>query len=299
MDIVPFGGWSRNARLTCNDSELIVTLEVGPRIISYGPRGGPNLFLVDPTTAGQTGGEEFKSYGGHRLWIAPEEAKRTFRPDNEPVESSELDGYHIFTSPVDEFHTQKQMLIKPEPENDRFVVVHRIYNHSPYHLEMAAWAPTQCKTGTILFPQPEFIAHASRVLPARPLVMWHYTDLSDPRWTWGPKVARLRHDPAMNPQKIGAAIDQGYAALFQEGVVFLKRFDFDPDATYPDFGCNFEAFTRQDMIEIETLGPMEFVAPDDFTEHVEAWYLIPGVALPDDEDECADWLARLADERPY
>ena len=298
MEIVPFAGWERNARLVCNDTELIVTLEVGPRVISYGPVGGPNLFVVHADTAGRTGDPTFNGYGGHRLWIAPEEEKRTFRPDNGPVEVSEEDGFFVFTSAVDEYHTQKQILIRPEPEEDRFVLVHRIYNHSPYHLELAAWAPTQCSGGVVLFPQSPFVPHTERVLPARPLVMWNYTKLGDPRWTWGDKVARLRHDPNLGPQKIGAFVEQGYAACINQGHVFLKRFDADPDATYADFGCNFEAFTRQDMLEIESLAPMEFVAPDDYTEHVETWYLIPNQTVPEDDDACADWLADLAATRP-
>jgi hypothetical protein len=298
VEIVPFGGWARNARIVCKDVELIVTLDVGPRIISYGPVGGPNLFFVNPETLGKTGGDDFHGYGGHRLWIAPEEEERTFRPDNGPVELSEADGFFIFTSPTDKYHTQKQLLIRPEPKQDRFVIRHRIYNHSPYHLELAPWAPTQCSGGEILFPQAEFIAHEEHVLPARPLVMWHYTRLGDPRWTWGDKIVRLRHHPEMAAQKIGALVDQGYAACVNHGHVFLKRFAWHAEETYPDFGCNFEAFTRHDMIEIESLGPMELVPPDDYVEHQETWYLIQNQSVPEKDADCALWLGMLAATRP-
>lgn len=298
MEIVPFAGWERNARLVCNDVEMIVTLDVGPRIISYGAVGGPNLFLVDPNAAGKTGGSEFVGYGGHRLWIAPEEPKRTFRPDNGPVEVTEEDGFYVFTTAIDEYHIVKQMRIRPEPENDRFLVVHRLYNHTPYDIDLAAWAPTQCSGGEVIFPQAPFIPHTEHVLPARPLVLWHYTKIGDPRWTWGDRVVRLRHDANLGPQKVGALLQQGYAACVNQGYVFLKRFDFDPDAIYPDFMCNFETFTRQDMLEIESLGPSEIVPPGEWTEHQETWYLIPNQSAPADDGECADWLAALAEDRP-
>jgi len=298
MEIVPFAGWKRNARLVCNDVEMIVTLEVGPRVISYGPVGGPNLFVVDEAAAGRTGDPHFQGYGGHRLWIAPEEEKRTLRPDNDPVELSEEDGFYVFTSPKDEYHTQKEILIRPEPENDRFVLLHRIYNHSPYHLDLAAWTPTQCSGGEVIFPQAPFASHAEDLLPARPLVMWSYTKLGDPRWTWGDQVVRLRHDPNMSSQKIGSLVKQGYAACVNQGYVYLKRFDYDPDASYPDYDSNFETFTRQDMLEIETLGPMEIVAPGDFIEHQETWYLVPNQVAPSGDAECAAWLENLASTRP-
>ncbi|AIE87619.1 hypothetical protein [Fimbriimonas ginsengisoli] len=297
MEIVAFSGWERNARLVCNDVEMIVTLEVGPRVISYGPVGGPNLFFVNPDDAGKKRGDKFRGYGGHRLWIAPEEELRTFRPDNDPVEVTEEDGFYVFTSPPDEYHTQKEIRIRPEPENDRFVLMHRIYNHSGYPLEFAAWAPTQCSGGVVLFPQAPFVPHSEDVLPGRPLVMWRYTRLGDPRWTWGDQVARLRHDPNLGPTKIGSLVEQGYAACVNEGHVFLKRFGCDPDASYPDFECNFETFTRQDMLEIESLGPMEFVYPGEFAEHQETWYLIPNQTVPEDDYECAKWLEGLAEGR--
>jgi hypothetical protein len=298
MEIVPFGGWERNARLVCNDTEMIVTLEVGPRVISFGPVGGPNLFLVTPEDAGKTGGDQFRGYGGHRLWIAPEEEKRTLRPDNEPVDLTEEDGFFVFTSKPDEYHTQKQIRIRPEPEHDRFVLVHRVYNLSPYHLEYAAWTPTQCSGGEVIFPQAKFIPHTEHVLPARPLVMWNYTRLGDPRWTWGDEVVRLRHDPNRGPQKIGTLVDQGYAACVNHGHVFLKRFMYEPDAAYPDFECNFETFTRQDMLEIESLGPMEIVGPGEYAEHQETWYLVPNQTPPSGDADCARWLADLAAARP-
>jgi hypothetical protein len=188
---------------------MIVTLEVGPRVIFFGFKGGPNMFAVHASDAGTSGSDEFVGYGGHRLWIAPEEHLRTLRPDNGPVEYT-MDGeVHVFTSASDEFHIQKQIRIKSEPNKNRFVLTHRIYNHGAYPVELAAWTPTQCAGGVILFPQAPFQSHAENLLPTRPLVMWAYTKLQDPRWTWGDQVVRLRHDANLGSQKIGTLIQQG------------------------------------------------------------------------------------------
>jgi len=298
MDLVPFGGWQRNARIACNDVEMIVTLEVGPRVISFGFKDGPNMFAVHQSDAGKTGDDHFCSFGGHRLWIAPEEPLRTLQPDNDPVEYT-MDGeYHVFTSPPDKYHTQKQIRIKSEPAKHRFVIVHRIYNHGAYPIELSAWAPTQCAGGVVLFPQAPFQEHSERLLPTRPVVMWGYTKFQDPRWTWGDHVVRLRHDAKMGPQKIGALVEQGYAACANFGSLFLKRFSFQAGATYPDFGSNFETFTRQDMLEIETLGPMVTVGSTEYIDHQETWYLLKDQTVPKEDKACGAWLAEIAAAHP-
>ena len=64
--------------------ELIVTLSVGPRIISCTFNGGENFFKVFDGMA-DADPEKWNIYGGHRLWIAPEIPERTKVPDNRKV----------------------------------------------------------------------------------------------------------------------------------------------------------------------------------------------------------------------
>ena len=87
-------GWKRALRVRWNSWELVAPLEVGPRILRLGPVGGPNLFFEDPAQLGQTGGNTWKIYGGHRFWTAPEN-EDSYTPDNEPVTLKELgsDGF--------------------------------------------------------------------------------------------------------------------------------------------------------------------------------------------------------------
>jgi hypothetical protein len=297
MEIVPYGGWNRCLRLVVGQTEALLTLEVGPRIIRYGVIGGPNELVEYQKDMGKTGGDEYRSYGGHRLWIAPEENPKTMHSDNQPVDHREEDGSHILTAPTEKWFAQKELRVKVEGEAIR--IEHRIYNRGVYPLELAPWALTVMAIGgTCLFPQSEFIAHSDKVLPARPLVLWHYTDMSDPRWTWGKTVTRLEQHTDRGPQKLGAFVEQGYAAYANHGNLFLKRFDAEPEFEYPDYGCNFEAFTRQDMLEVETLGPLESIPPGDFASHWETWYLIPGATPPQDDFECGKWLSHLASSRP-
>src|SRR5436853_500555 len=81
-----YAGWKNCYRVTNGEIELIVTGDVGPRIIRFGFVGGQNLFKEFPDQLGKTGEEKFQLRGGHRVWKAPEDAVATWAPDNVPVE---------------------------------------------------------------------------------------------------------------------------------------------------------------------------------------------------------------------
>ena len=82
---VNYGGWPNCYRLSNPQVELIVTTDVGPRIIRFGFVGEDNEFCEFGEMLGKRGGNEWRIYGGHRLWHAPEAEPRTYAPDNSPV----------------------------------------------------------------------------------------------------------------------------------------------------------------------------------------------------------------------
>src|SRR5438034_4653749 len=65
---------------------LVVTSDVGPRIISFGFVGGQNLFKEFSDQLGGTREEKFQLRGGDRVWKAPEDPVATWAPDSMPVE---------------------------------------------------------------------------------------------------------------------------------------------------------------------------------------------------------------------
>lgn len=274
MDIVSYGGWDRCARLSSGEVELIVTLDVGPRIIRFGFTGGPNEFFEAGEDAGNTGGDEFHIYGGHRLWVAPEIESITLQPDNAAVEVTEESGVTTFRTPTDRWHVQKELRIS-FPKPGLVQVDHRVYNRGAHELQLASWGLSMMAPGGVAyFPMPEFQSHTDEVLPDRPLALWAYTDLSDPRWTWSQSLGRLRQDSNLGPQKIGMYVDQVYAAYANRGNLFFKSFEAEPDEEYPDFGCNFETFTNERFLEIESLGPVKVVGQGDYACHRERWCLL-------------------------
>jgi hypothetical protein len=125
-------------------------------------------------------------------------------------------------------------------------------------------------------------SHPEMLAPTNPLVIWAFTDLSDPRWRFTKKYIALRQDPAADSaQKIGSFNPNTFGAYFLNGELFLKRAQADPSKTYPDMGASFETFTNRDMLELETLGPLVKLAPGERTEHIERWSLRRNVHIGD------------------
>lgn len=286
-EVVAYGGWDRCVRLTNGQIELLVTAEVGPRVIRFGFLNGPNEFVEFAEDMGKTGGDTWRPYGGHRLWHAPEAKPRTYAPDNAPVEWDFTDGELRITQAVEaSTGIQKQLSIRMDTDANRVHIRHRLTNRGLWSVTLAPWALSMMAPGgRAIVPQEAFRSHSEWLLPARPFVMWHYTNLADPRWTLSARYVQLRQDTGMpNPQKFGARVSAGWAAYCNGDRVFLKRFGLTPDATYPDYGCNAEFFTNDAFLEVESLGPLVTLEPGESVDHEENWYLFKGVTIGTTDD---------------
>ncbi|HRI89355.1 MAG TPA: hypothetical protein PK869_13870, partial [Candidatus Hydrogenedentes bacterium] len=189
MEKKPYGGWPNCIVLSNGKVDVVVTTDVGPRIMRYGFVGGQNFMNEYADLLGKTGGDEWRIYGGHRLWHAPEAQPRTYAPDNSPVKY-EWDGATLRLTQDTEKSTgiKKQMEITLDAESSKLTVLHRLTNENEWDVTLAPWALTvMAKSGRAIFPQEPYISHTDYLLPARPIALWHYTDMKDPRWTWGTK----------------------------------------------------------------------------------------------------------------
>jgi hypothetical protein len=272
--------------------EAIVTTDIGPRILRYGFLDRENLLAEVPELSTQTAFGEFKPWGGHRLWAAPEANPRSYAPDNSPLEFSIEGEREIRLMPATESLTgiQKEMTVSLSDTGTRLTVHHRITNRNQWAIDLAPWALTIMNGGgEAIFPQEPYRSWDDYLLPARPLVLWHYTDLSDPRWTVSRKYIRLRTDERMaQPQKAGITNKQGWAAYLRRGTLFVKRFDYRDGASYPDYGSNNETYTAGTFIEIESLAPLQRLEPGEAAEHTERWYLFGNVEAGEKDDAALD-----------
>ena len=271
-----YKGWQNCYRVTNGEIELIVTGDVGPRIIRFGFVGGQNMFKEFAEQLGKSGEEKFQLRGGDRVWKAPEDPVATWAPDNVPVQIIPTATGLIARAPIEPLtNLQKEIEIAIAPSGTTVTVSHRITNHSLFTLEFAPWALTMMAQGGIAVSGfPPRGRHPINLEATNPLVMWAYTDLADPRWKFTKKYLTLRQDPNnKEAQKLGLFNPDTWAAYLLNGEAFVKRTKADASKTYPDFGCSFETFTNNEFLEIETLGPLTKLSPGHTVEQVEHWGL--------------------------
>ena len=282
IDKVPYGGWPNCYRISNGEVELIVTSDVGPRVIRYGFVGGQNLFKEYAETLGKSGEATWQLRGGHRIWAAPEDAVRTYAPDNGPVQIQIEGGVLTATQPVEALTGfEKQLQITLAPHGSAVTIRHQIRNTAAQAQDVAAWALSMmAQNGIGITGFPPRGKHPDVLPPTNPLIMWAFTDFTDPRLAITKKYLTLRQDPAnTTPQKLGHFNPDTWAAYLLGSDLFLKRATAQPGRTYPDLGCSFEIFTRNDMLEMETLGPVEHLAQGQSLVHVENWSLTRNVKL--------------------
>jgi hypothetical protein len=273
-----FFGRGRQLRLENGAVEVVVPLGFGPRILRYAFLGGSNMFAEVPPevqSLNTSFGEPWHIYGGHRLWYAPEHPERSYFPDNRPVAvDTPAQGVRVRQDVEACSGLEKIVAVDLDPQGSYVTVTHTIGNCGSRSIELAPWAlSAMAQGGVAVFPNPPFRPHPEGLLPSRPIVMWPFTRMNDPRWIWGERVVVLRQDPrAEEPQKAGFYDPCGYMAYLLGDVVFVKR--HTPRAgPHADYGCNVETFTNALFLELETLGPLVRLEPGDTVTHLEDWYL--------------------------
>jgi hypothetical protein len=280
IENVSYGGWANCLRLFNRDVELVLTTDVGPRVIRYGFIGGQNVFKEFAEQMGRCGEAAWQPRGGHRIWMAPEIVPDTYAPDNVAVRVTLGEDRVELTAPV-EPQTGLEKSIAVELRAEGVKVTHRIRNCASRSRTMAPWALSMMAPGGVGIAKfPPRGTPPEDLPPTNPLVMWAFTDLSDPRWTFTKKYLVLRQDTGLkSPQKLGLFNEKTLGAYLLRSDLFVKRYDADPSKTYPDLGASYETFTNDGFLELETLGPLEHVAPGEMVEHVERWSLHRGVTI--------------------
>ena len=288
MERIDYLGHKDCLRLT-NGKVEVIAASFGPRVLHYGLLGGENMFGFFPDVSYETEMGRWRAVGGHRLWVAPESNPHSYAPDDSPVEIRIEGNLNVrLTGRPDAAGFEKSITIGLMPKGSEVEVRHRIVNRNEVEAEIAAWALTILDGGTCLLPLEPYRSHGDALLPSQPLVLWPFTDLTDPRLRIEPRSIRVSTEPASDePQKIGLANGREWAGYLHDSTLFVKRYSMLRGETYPDFGVNTEVFVKGRFMELETLGPLRRLAAGEALEHVERWSLVANVG----KDELAAHLA--------
>ena len=278
--------WGNCIRVSNGKVEFYATVDFGPQIIRFGVVGKHNMFFEDLqdnvnkdlSAYGVFKGEAWHIFGGHRFWVSPEAEPQSYYPAIDPVAYELLPDGVILKQCVQEYTQIALQMTVTMQDCGTVTVVHRLVNKGAWPVELAPWAlSVMAQGGVEVVPQPN---RETGLLGNRVLALWPYTDMSDPRVTWGEKYILLRQDKTMERAfKFGLNNEKGFAAYFLKGCMFLNSYEAVLDGNYPDFGVSFETYTSNHILEMETLGELTVIKPEQSVVHTETWKLIDGVEM--------------------
>ena len=135
-----YKSFGKCVRLTNGIIELVVTLEVGPRIIRFSAVGGENVFFEDDERKtnhddqkeiyAECYGDDLKPWailGGHRIWTSPEAFPRSYVPDYKSEYETIENGIKVISPVQSWIQLQPEFEITITGENE-VKVVHRLKN---------------------------------------------------------------------------------------------------------------------------------------------------------------------------
>lgn len=301
-----YGNYGKCVKLDNGLCELLVSVDLGPRVLYFALKDHENLFFNDTQDSISHSGADFDSmyykgaawhiYGGHRLWVSPEAMPETYYPDNTPV-PYDIGENEVVLRCEKEIHNDRQytITIQMQPDSAEVTLVHEIANCSQSVQRFAPWSLNVTdKGGAVIVPQAD---RPTDLLANRVLAVWPYSNMADERVLWGKDFITLQQKtPCDGPFKVGTNNEKGFAILVNKGQAMRFGFTMDLQAEYPDYGCSFETYTNELMLEVETLSPIQDVAPGESVVHTETWSLAALDAPVDvkNEADCARVAALFA-----
>lgn len=275
-----------------SEISLLVTQSIGPRIISFRFNDGENLLAELPNfITTRPDGKDFHFYGGHRLWHSPEHMPRTYALDDQPVEIvGEKNSLKVSQQVESETGIEKSIEIKLIDDKPQVIIHHTLTNRNLWEIECAPWAITQFKSGGVaILPQ---ITEDAGMLPNRSLALWSYADINNPHVTWGNEYILVRAE-MQDSFKIGFPNPRGWLAYWNQKTLFVKRAAYQDNQAYYDFGSSSECYCNDQFLELETLGPITKIKPNESVIHTETWELYKDVDKPTDEKSASEIIKKL------
>lgn len=271
--------YGKCAVLKKGGKKMLITVDVGPRIIFYGYDGGENIFFEDINDSINRDSDFIKEnlkdkgiwhiYGGHRLWKSPE-YEDTYYPDNAPVKVVE-NGRRIDFIAEEEPTTGLLKTLSVEMSDDgNATITHTMTNVSDNVTSpVAIWALSVMDKGAVA--EIPLSTEDTGLLPNRNLVLWSYTDIKDDRFSFENSMLTISQKDKPNAFKIGLFAKEGVTVNIK-GMKFRKDFSV-AEGDFADYSCNVECYTCDKMLEIETLSPLKTLKPLECIIHTEKWSL--------------------------
>ncbi|MBI9009977.1 MAG: hypothetical protein JEZ05_08090 [Tenericutes bacterium] len=279
---INYKNYGKCLKITSESAELIVTLDLGPRVISYRLLEGENIFSQDIEREQFLNTSEMDKIfykgatwwglGGHRLWRSPE-SYSTYYPDENPCEYKRTDDTFVFIQEK-QIYNDIQLSIELSFVNEKDVkFVGTITNKSSINKTLSSWSLSMCKgpgLEIVKLPNDE-----SGFNPQRYYSFWSFgAKNNDPRAYYGAEYFALRMEPGnQSPFKVGMRVNEGKILYLTEDIAYTKYFDRIEGLNYPDNNVNYETYTKDLFMELETLSPLTEILPNQSVSQTEIWSL--------------------------
>ena len=263
--------------------QLECLANAGPRIVRLIPAWvGENIFAEVPSASILTELGRYRYFGGHRLWFAPKIQSQVYFPDNLGVTVAEIkNGVQLVGGIEPETHTRKSMSIQISPTHRFIIIKHMIKNHGTEPIRLAPCAITMLRPNSVaLLPQTVGTVDKEGFLPNRNVSLWSYSRWDDPRLELGHDLIQVKADDTKRAFRLGYFNSQGWLGYVLDDVLFVKRFGVRRDELYPDNGCNAEVYTTNHALELESLGALTDLKPQEELVHTETWEVYETTNIP-------------------
>lgn len=274
MEIKEYGNYGKCAVFRRAGTKVMVTVDLGPRIIWFGTEE-MNFLNEDRERNVSKGGKYFDEnfgegtewflYGGHRVWKSPEDLE-TYTPDNGPVEYQADENGGIFVCrAAKRFDYALELRLDARGGLD---IRNTVSYKGGGSARIAVWGLTvAAKGGVMVLPLNEPVDDLN---PVQNIVRWPYNEPDDERLFAGRSHLALRQTGKENAVKIGAFVQKG-RAYYVLGDKTMKLECAPEEGVYGDFWCNFESYTNSHILEVEWLSPLKNLKCGESASMRERW----------------------------
>lgn len=274
MKRLAYKGWQNCYQIESGDCQMIASADIGPRIVHLSRGDGGNLLKLFENQIGKTGGDEWRMYGGHRIWHAPEDLMKSYIPDNAAVGveilADEAICFKVSLTP----DIEKSLTMRVATTGQGFELVNRIKNLSAQTIRTSSWGITTFAPGGVGYmPIPKAPSLSEALCASFQINLWDYTNFSDPAFVWREDWIEFHQERALSKQKVGSFSLNPWLAYRLGNSVVVKTFNFGTQdlvaSEFPDLGSNVEVYFDAFMLELEGLSPWKDLNPGESVSHTE------------------------------
>lgn len=279
--------------------KLIISIDVGPKIIFWGYSNGKNIlhvpYEIDEDAKNLNSqistGISLKRYG-HNLMLEYENGTSEFLSSGSAVYSLLPEGVR-FSYTIPELGINVNLEIITQNSTDSIMIIHSIENTNIEAQNFSICSSTcVAPSGTLLVPQNTENTHNS---PNRVLSLWKKSSIKDPRLSIFNKFICFNNmkNADAPPLKLGLNNTNAWATYTKEGNTFLKHYLHNKDAKYLNFGSSFIIDSKKDTLTLKVLSPIYNVQQNEIAKMVEYWSLFSTKINFDDPLEIENFIATL------